>query len=72
MARKSPVELYHLALDLHRAGWAPDHIADHLGLHPGSVATWVTNRRDTSSRGAHPPTLRSAGESDAPGRRAGY
>lgn len=72
MARKSPLELYHLALALHRAGWAPDHIADHLGLHPGSVTTWLASRRDDPGCSAHPPAPRAAGATGARGRHAGH
>ncbi|WP_421621243.1 hypothetical protein [Alkalilimnicola ehrlichii] len=65
MARKSPLHLYQLTLALQRAGWAPDHIADHLGLHPGSVATWLESRRDHQSPEQSPsgiPTPTVAGE----------
>ncbi len=41
MARKSPVELRRMALDLHRQGHTAERIADLLGLHPGSIHNLV-------------------------------
>ncbi|RLK50527.1 Homeodomain-like domain-containing protein [Alkalispirillum mobile] len=48
MARKSPLQLYQMALALHRDGWPAEQIADHLGLHPGSVTLWLDWPRSTS------------------------
>lgn len=48
MARKSPLQLQRIALDLHRQGHDAARIADLLGLHPGSVRDMV--------RQAHPQT----------------
>ncbi len=45
MARKSPVELTTMALEMYRRGPAPKRIADIPGLDPQSVQTRITRHR---------------------------
>jgi len=67
MARKSPLQLYQMALSLHRDGWPAEQIADHLGLYPGSVTLWLEWPQN-ASQASEAPDVRAGTRhhSDAP------
>lgn len=49
MARKSPVELRRIAMQMFHAGHTPASIADVLGLHPGAVHCLIEDQNHRST-----------------------